>query len=462
MKTGASVTLRSSQLFWRLFTVILLAVLLILPYSESASASAVPSITIVSVAMDTSVSVRLDNFPANVYFNVTMGAYGTSGVQFTRFSSGEGGTFTATWNIPASLNGFKTLFIRVDGETGGYYAYNYFTNNPSGVVVTPPGSGLIPIPTFSIESVVKDSQVTIKTYNFPAHVDFVVRMGAYGTLGVGGVVITTIHSGAGGSFTSTFNIPAGLSGSYRIAIRLDGTSGGYYSYNWFVNNAAAAPTPVAPGYVGIPTFSIQSVVIDSTVTILTNNFPAGLDFTVRMGSYGTYAIGGTVVGTFNSGTGGSFSKNFNIPDGLKGSARIAIRADSSVGGFYAYNWFYNNTAPVPTSTPGGPTPTPVPTVAPGYTGHPTFTILAVQKDQSVTIRAYNLPPGQTFTVRMGAYGTYASGGTVVTTFDSAAGGTQDFTFAVPNAVKGSQRIAIRMDRNLGFYAYNWFWNNSTY
>ncbi len=58
------------------------------------------------------------------------------------------------------------------------------------------------IPTFSIVSVVTDSTVTIKTYNFPKDLDFKVTMGLYGTKGVGGTLVSTTNSGAGGSFKS--------------------------------------------------------------------------------------------------------------------------------------------------------------------------------------------------------------------------------------------------------------------
>ncbi|MEN4099278.1 MAG: hypothetical protein ROW52_05100, partial [Anaerolineaceae bacterium] len=102
-------------------------------------------------------------------------------------------------------------------------------------------------------------------------------------------------------------------------------------------------TPV-PTFVGIPTFKIQAVVRDSTVTILTNNFPPNQLFTVRMGPMGTRAIGGIVVATTDSGTGGSFTATYTIPAALASSSRIAIRMDSSLG-FYAYNWFWNNTTP---------------------------------------------------------------------------------------------------------------------
>ncbi len=312
------------------------------------------------------------------------------------------------------------------------------------------------IPTFSIVTVVTDSTVTIQTFNFPPNQIFTVRMGAYGTLGIGGVVVTQTNSGAGGSFQETYAIPASLKGSQRIAIRLDSASG-YYAYNWFWNNTGSGTVPTSipgTGYTGIPTFSIDAVVTDTNVTILTNNFPADRIFTVRMGAYGTLGIGGIVVATTNSGAGGAFKATYDIPAALKGSQRIAIRMDAP-GGFYAYNWFWNNTTGGATSVP----PTTIPGT--GYTGIPTFSIQSVVTDTNVTVLTNNFPKDQTFTVRMGAYGTLGIGGIVVATTNSGAGGAFTATYDIPAALKGSQRIAIRMDSNLGYYAYNWFWNNTT-
>jgi len=297
------------------------------------------------------------------------------------------------------------------------------------------------VPTFAIKTVVKDVSVTILAHDFPAAKEFTVRMGEYGTLGIGGIVVGTFNSGAGGSFEATFNIPAALAGRAAIAIRMDSTTGGYYSYNWFYNDPSAGTTP---GYTGIPTFTIKEVVVDTSVKVLTSNFPASQDFTVRMGEYGTEAIGGTIVGTFNSGAGGAFEATFNIPDALKTKERIAIRMDSSSGVYFAYNWFYNVNPAVP-----------------GYTGIPTFSIKAVVADDNVTVLTNNFPAGLTFTVRMGAYGTKAVGGTVVGTVDSGAGGAFEATFPIPDALKGSYQIAIRMDSPTGYYyAYNWFYNNT--
>jgi hypothetical protein len=195
------------------------------------------------------------------------------------------------------------------------------------------------IPTFKIVSVVQDKTVTIQTINFPANLIFTARIGKIGTLGEDGVIVGTTKSGAGGTFSATYPIPAELIGNPRIAIRLESTTGGYFSYNWFNNSTFGVSIPVFTSKV--PAFSISSVVKDGNVTIRTSNFPAKKDFVVRMGAYGTLGVGGIIVATTNSGSGGSFSATYAIPASLKGKSRIAIRMDSTSGGYFSYNWFYN-------------------------------------------------------------------------------------------------------------------------
>lgn len=313
------------------------------------------------------------------------------------------------------------------------------------------------IPTFSIVSVVEDSSVTIKTYNFPKDVDFKVTMGKFGTMGIGGTEVATTSSGEGGSLTLTYDIPAGLKGLDRVAIRLQATSGGYYAYNWFWNNTSEVSSGSTPGassgYSGIPTFSITSVVKDSKVSIKTNNFPKNTTFKVLMGKYGTKGIGGTEVATTDSGDGGVLTLTYDVPEGLKGLDRIAIRLEATSGGYYAFNWFWNNNSEV-AETPATP-------VVPGYSGIPTFTITAVVKDDSVTIKTNNLPKNVDFKVLMGKYGTMGIGGTEVATTNSGDGGAQTLTYNVPAGLKGLDRIAIRLQATTGgYYAYNWFWNTT--
>lgn len=203
-----------------------------------------------------------------------------------------------------------------------------------------------------------------------------------------------------------------------------------------------------PSYSGFPTFSIVSVVKNTSVTIKTNNLPPNYNFRVRMGKIGTRGIGGTVVGNFDSGTGGSKKFTFDIPAGLKGLKQIAIRFDATSGvHYFAYNWFWNNVS----GTSSG-----------GYSGFPTFRIVSVVRNTSVTIKTNNLPPNYKFVVRMNKMGTKGLNGTKVATFDSGSGGTQTFTFDIPAGLKGLRQIAIRFDATSGvhYFAYNWFWNTT--
>ena len=110
------------------------------------------------------------------------------------------------------------------------------------------------------------------------------------------------------------------------------------------------------------------------------------------------------------------------------------------------------------TTASGTSTTPVPTARP--VAIPTFTILSVVRDQSVTIQTANFPAGMQFKVLMGAYGTAGIGGYYVTTLDSGSGGSFKATFTIPSAMHGSRRIAIRLEGTAGFYSYNWFWNNT--
>jgi len=338
----------------------------------------------------------------------------------------------------------------------------------AGILSTPTVSASgTTIPTFSIKSVVQDQSVTITTYNFPANDTFEVLMGLFGTRGVNGIKVATTYSGNGGSFTATYTIPAALHGLHQIAIRLQSTTGsGYYAYNWFYNNTTGVAATSTPGpsptpkpiYYGNPTFSILSVVQDQSVTIQAYNLPPNDSYTVTMGAMGTRGINGILVATSNSGKGGTKQFTYTVPAALFGSYQIAIRMQSPTSGYFAYNWFYNNTTGVAATSTPGPSPTPIPI----YYGYPTFSILSVVRNQSVTIQAYNLPPNDSFTVTMGAMGTRGINGILVATTNTGKGGTKQFTYTVPAALSGSSQIAIRMQSlTSGYFAYNWFYNNTT-
>jgi hypothetical protein len=326
---------------------------------------------------------------------------------------------------------------------------------PHPTLAAPAGST---IPTFSIINVIPDTSVTILTYNFPANRTFDALMGPISTRGVGGIKVATINSGAGGSFTVTFDIPAALFGQYQIALRLENTTGsGYFAYNWFYNRRYSNVPPISAPSLDKPkpTIAIIDVIPDQSVKITTYNFPANDRFDVLMGYMGTRGIGGIVVDTIFTGSGGSSTYNFAIPFALRGQPQIAIRLQSVTGsGYYAYHWFVNN--------PAGPYPLPITPPPPGYSGFPTFTITRVVRDQTVTILTHNLPPNHRFQVTMGLMGTRGIGGYVVGAIDAGTNSEQALTFAIPVELHGKRQIAIRLQSTTGsYYAYNWFYNSTT-
>jgi hypothetical protein len=318
------------------------------------------------------------------------------------------------------------------------------------------------IPTFTINTVVQDQSVTIQTANFPANDTFTVTMGAIGTQGIGGVVVGTTDSGNGGSFQATYDIPSSLVGATQIAIRLQSPTSGYFAYNWFWNNTAnvtppSTTTPIS-GYSGFPTFSITSVIQDQSVTILTNNLPANDTFTVTMGKFGTLGVGGIDEGTTSSGNGGALNETYQIPADLKGLDQIAIRLESPTSGYYAYNWFWNTTATATATPSPAPSPTPTPS---GYTGFPTFSIVTVVQDKTISIQGVNFPANDTFDVLMGAYGTQGIDGINVGSTNTGSGGALSATYNIPSSLIGATQIAIRLQSpTSGYFAYNWFWNTT--
>ena len=348
------------------------------------------------------------------------------------------------------------------------------------------------IPTFVIIDVIKDTTVTIETSNFPADETFTVFMGPIGTMGVDGIEVATTETGTGGTLELTYDIPEDLKGSELIAIRLESESG-YYSYNWFTNadmaateepvvqeTPAATPEPTQapveateasatePAYTGIPSFTIASVEPGKSVTVSAENFPVNIDFTVLMGLYGTQAMGGVEAGTTNSGEIGAFEATFTIPESLAAEGAIAIRMDSSDGFYYSYNWFYNTSTTVEATEPAAEdtasTPAPEATEAPaetGYEGVPGLSITSVEGGVSVTIQPENLPLNDTFTVYMGAFGTRGIDGLEVGTITAGTTDVEAQTFTIPEELVDTQIIAIRLESESGFFAYNWFFNETT-
>jgi hypothetical protein len=180
------------------------------------------------------------------------------------FNSGQGGTLAVTFAIPAAFNNVAKIAIRLESPQG-WFAYNWFPNvtsgsglgtpaaspapttpsatlpaaSPTAPAATPaataaPGTPAPPVPGLDVTAVERGESVTIQTSNFPANQNFTVTMGPIGSQGIGGTVVGTTSSGAGGSFSATYEIPASLAGEFLIAIRLQSPQG-WFAYGWFFN-----------------------------------------------------------------------------------------------------------------------------------------------------------------------------------------------------------------------------------
>ena len=444
------------------FSIFALVLILLIPAGApqtmraSASGGTIPTFSVIEVNPDKNITIQTLNFPANDTFAVLMGKIGTKGVNGIKVAtqnSGKGGSFTAKYQIPDELKGLNLIAVRLQSTTGsGFFSYNWFVNNTSGTGGTgSTPSGYKGFPTFSIVSVDTDKSVTIQTSNLPPNDVFTVYMGKIGTRAVNGIKVDTFESDDDPKQTLTFDIPDSLKGLAQIAIRFQSPTSGFFAYNWFWNKTAGGTGGIpVTGYTGFPTFSILEVDPGNSVTIQALNLPPNDEFVVRMAPFGNQAIGGTKVDTFETTEGGKEKFTFDIPENFTDEDRIAIRFDSPTTGFFAHNWFWN------TSTSDGGTGG-----IPGYTGFPTFSILSVERNETVTIQTNNLPPNDTFTVYMGPMGSKAIGGIKVGTFESDTDAKQKLTFDIPDALQGSTRIAIRFQSpTTGYFAFNWFWNNT--
>jgi len=429
--------------------------------------AATPNFYISNIVTDQSVSIETLNFPASTTFDVYMGPGGTQGINgvlVATTNSGDGGTFGVTYNIPDALKGAFSIDIRMVSDSG-YQIYKNFINRIDGSTsIHLTGHNLI----LYVVSVVKDTSVTLRTQYFPTGQDFLVRMGKYGTHGLGGDEITNLNTGDSGILNVTLSIPSDLQGHSPLDVRFDdvyGQSAEISFYNCTGCGEGPKETPIylsdlTPGssssssnsyyYSGIPSTSLVSVVTDTSVTFYGYNFPANQNFTVTIGPYGTYGVGGVVVGTTNSGASGSFTTTYPIPAQYAGSAQLAIRWQGSV--YYAYDWFNNSTTGSTSITP-----TPSSSTSYYYGGVPSTSYVSDVKDTSVTFTGADFPPNQTFTVTIAPFGTLGTGGVAVGTTQTDSNGNFTATYTIPSQYAGSAQLSIRWQGSV-YYAYDWFNN----
>ncbi|HAF61886.1 MAG TPA: hypothetical protein DCK95_06125 [Anaerolineaceae bacterium] len=207
-----------------------------------------------------------------------------------------------------------------------------------------------------------------------------------------------------------------------------------------------------------PTISILSVVEDESVTISTNLFPKKELYYVYMGLRGTMGINGTLVTKLYTGDGGSFKAKFYIPEELMGEEIISIRLESQDSPYYSYDWFYNATGSSGTTT-YYPTSTPSTTYIPN--DFPTFTILKVEKGESVKIETKYFPANDMFGVYMKDGVSTAKTWYYVAGINSADGGSFEATFNIPTELQWKEKIAIKFyNLDEDYITYNLFDNKN--
>jgi LysM repeat protein len=105
----------------------------------------------------------------------------------------------------------------------------------TGTIIPNTGSNSSDVPTIEILGAVRNEEVTILAYEFPANTRIEVLMDEMGTNAEDGYLADTVYSNRNGVIQGTFDIPKQLRGDRLIAIRLEAPSTGHYSYNWFSN-----------------------------------------------------------------------------------------------------------------------------------------------------------------------------------------------------------------------------------
>jgi LysM repeat protein len=321
-------------------------------------------------------------------------------------------------------------------------------------VATSDGSGSPGIPNtgnpvFNVSSVKKDQTVTVSVSGYPANKSFEILMGKIGTKGVNGTLVGTGKTNNSGAFSVTVDIPAKLEGQATIAIRIEAAdNSGFYAYNWFYNKNQSGTSGGTDGGSYTSGLAITAVVEDKSVSFKAGNLLPNRTYGVYLDrKNSSEKVTGIRVDSVTTDSNGYVSDTVQIPLEYKDRRELSLRLVSSDGNsFVATSWFLNATS---SGTVAGSVPT--------------FSIIAVVKDNSVTIQTFNFPANKQFEVLMGKMGTQGINGTRVDKIKSDNDGSFQATFSIPEKLQGRSQIALRLQAadGSGFYAYNWFYNSST-
>lgn len=219
---------------YRVFIIMTVLAMVAMAAPQSVFAAS-PSIKILTVKADDSVSVSAANFPTGVKVTAKMDVSskdGSAGIVVGDTNSGTTGAFEATYKIPADLKGKGTITIRLEAP-GGFFAYDWFTNTSSSSTTTTTTPPKKVNPFIKVIAVEKNNRITVKATGFPADISFDVKVGPYYDFRAKSKVVATIYTKKGGDFEFNVNLPDSVSGVDLVTIRAEGKN--LFVYNAFKN-----------------------------------------------------------------------------------------------------------------------------------------------------------------------------------------------------------------------------------
>ena len=185
----------------------------------------------------------------------------------------------------------------------------------------------------------------------------------------------------------------------------------YYGYNYYNYG------------VGV---TITNNIVDKNVSIQTSWLPRYEVYDVLIGTCQNAGYGGTWVGKIaTDGVDGVYSGKYKIPAAYHGISCLAVRLTSQVSGSTGYATFSNGTGS-------------------SVTAPLDFSVISVVRNKTVTIIINNATKGLKYKIYIGHEGTGATGGTYVATFIPDSNKPATLTYKIPEKLKGSTRLDLRI------------------
>lgn len=451
-----------------------------------------PKFYIANVVRGESVTVGFKDYPDGKSYQVGIGIPGSSISEVTKVgfvNDGKAPSFSKTFEIPDKYRHKTHLGLYIWDFKDNSHGYDIFANDTgfdhkTEMAFTPvhrssaqsagKSVGIFNGPTVWIGKQGYPNTVDVAFDDFYDDGNYTIFIG-YNNSDFPSTIIGYATEMNGPRFTKTLEIPDAFKDADELKIAVvnafnqhSGSMAFRYELDYpsvtpegFFTTTYTGDSAYAGSGTATPFTNILNVVPDGEVTVQVFNFPADKDFIVRMGPMGTRGIGGFVIGTQNSGEGGSFIATYPIPPQLHGSDLISFRMESTTSDHYVYDYFANTDSVAAVPDAGG-----IPSTGSGdwvlpVGTYPTTNVQSVVKGTSVTISGTNFTRNDTYTVRMGPIGSKGVGGVVVATYTTGATSNFTATFTIPDSLKTAAQVAIRFEsNNTPYYAFDYFANET--